>query len=135
MGLYSVLHPFSFSSDLNEVALKEAYWKFMDEQNSDDRLYLEIYDFVLVSEKDGIYEYELEMDDHYAKHYALSKLAEFISKAILPGSFVLLTEDTESGERGGYLVLTDAVHSVEWIPAVNGLPLDEFLKEEYGFGV
>ena len=130
MGYYSALHPFVFSSQLMEEELKKRYEDFMNAQDEDTRSYLEIYDFELLDRKDGAYRYSLRMDDYYAKHYALEKLAEFVSRVILPGTYTEIVDDGEDGERGGYLVLRDEVHQLTWYPMVGDTRLDDFVKQK-----
>lgn len=129
MSYYSTISAFGFRSRLTEVELKEAFDGFVQNLTGEDRDCMEIYEFSRISgpEKDGLYEYALEMGDYFAKHCADRRLAEFVSTVTAPGEYALVEFDGEDGEKWGYLILSNEVHDLSYETLVNGKPLHEFI--------
>lgn len=132
MSYYSTVGAFGFRSRLTEAELKNAFNRFVQNLTSEDRDCMGIYEFSRISgpEKDGLYEYALEMGDYFAKHYADRCLAEFVSRVIASGEYALVEFDGEDGEKWGYLVLSNEVHDLAYETLINGRPLYEFLDEK-----
>lgn len=130
MGYYSSVNRVTFESALTEAEIKEAFKKYIRESASNAD-YLEDYEFCCDSEKkEGLHEYTLEMGDYYAKHYADSDLAQFISEVIAPGKHSFIEFVGEDYERWGYLVLSNEVHCLTYETRVNGKTLSEFLSSK-----
>lgn len=132
MSYYSTIGAFEFCSRLTEAELKEAFDRFIQNLTGEDRDCMGIYEFSKTSgpEKDGLYEYALEMGDYFAKHCADRRLAEFISTVIAQGEYALVEFDGEDGEKWGYLVLSNEVDDLSYETLVNGKPLYEFIDEK-----
>lgn len=129
MSYYSTISAFEFRSRLTEAELKEAFDRFVQNLTDEDRDCMGIYEFSRTSgpEKDGLYEYALEMGDYFAKHYADRCLAEFVSTVIAGCEYALVEFDGEDGVKWGYLVLSNEVHDLAYETLVNGKPLHEFI--------
>ncbi|MCR4286747.1 MAG: hypothetical protein NUW09_01905 [Deltaproteobacteria bacterium] len=134
MSYYSTISAFDFHSRLTEAELKDAFDRFVQNLTGEDRDCMGIYEFSSTCgiEKDGLYEYALEMGDYLAKHYADRRLAEFVSTVIAGGEYALVEFDGEDGEKWGYLVLSNEVHDFSYETLVNGKPLHEFIDEKTG---
>ena len=132
MSYYSTISAFEFRSRLTEAELKEVFDRFVQNLTYEDRDCMGMYEFFRTSgpEKDGLYEYALEMGDYFAKHCADRRLAEFVSKVIAPCEYVLVEFDGEDGEKWGYLVLSNEVQDITYETMVNGKPLHEFIDEK-----
>lgn len=130
MGYYSSVNRVTFESALTEAEMKKVFEKYVCESASKAD-YLEDYEFCCDSEKkEGLYEYALEMGHYFAKHYAHSELALFISKVITPGKHSFIEFVGEDEERWGYLVLSNEVHDLTYETRINGKTLSEFLSSK-----
>jgi len=134
MSYYSTIRVSDFLSRLIEMEMKDAFNRFVQNLTDEDRDCMGIYEFARIrdTEKNGLYEYALEMGDYLAKHYADRCLAEFISTVIAPGEYALVEFEGEDGEKWGYLVLSRAVYDLAYETAVNGMPLHEFIDMKTG---
>ncbi len=132
MSYYSTISAFGFRSRLTEAELKEAFDRFVQNLTGEDSDSMGLYEFSRSSgpEKDGLYEYALEMGDYFAKHCADRRLAEFVSKVIASSEYALVEFDGEDGEKWGYLVLSNEVEDITYETMVNGKPLHEFIDEK-----
>lgn len=132
MSYYSTISAFGFRSRLTEAELKEVFDRFVQNLTDEDRDCMGMYEFFRTSgpEKDGLYEYALEMGDYFAKHCADRRLAEFVSTVIASSEYALVEFDGEDGEKWGYLVLSNEVHDLSYETLVNGKPLHEFIDEK-----
>lgn len=131
MSYYSTISAFGFRSRLTEAELKEAFDRFVQNLTGEDRDCMGMYEFFRSSglEKDGHYEYALEMGDYFTQHCADRRLAEFVSTVIAPSEYALVEFDGEDGKKWGYLVLSNEVHDLSYETMVNGMPLNEFIEE------
>lgn len=129
MSYYSTISAFEFRSRLTEAELKEAFERFVQNLIGEDRDCMGLYEFSRITgpEKDGLYEYALEVGDYFAKHYADRRLAEFVSTVIARGEYALVEFDGEDDEKWGYLVLSNEVQDLSYETMVNGMPLHEFI--------
>jgi len=129
MSYYSTISAFGFRSRLTEAELKEVFDRFVQNLTYEDRDCMGIYEFSRSSgpEKDGLYEYALEMGDYFAKHCADRRLAEFVSTVIASSEYALVEFDGEDGEKWGYLVLSNEVQDLSYETMVKGMPLHEFI--------
>lgn len=132
MSYYSTISAFGFRSRLTEAELKEVFDRFVQNLTDEDRDCMGIYEFSKTSgpEKDGLYEYAIEMGDYFAKHCADRRLAEFVSTVIAPCEYALVEFDGEDGEKWGYLVLSNEVQDLAYETLANGKPLHEFIDEK-----
>jgi len=86
--------------------------------------YLDFYIWKMDSDKDGLRWFSIDMEDWYAKHYADSGLAKFISSVIAPGASCILDFSGEDGGQWGYYIQAKTVKDIEYVRMVDGKPIE-----------
>lgn len=128
MGYYSEITATTFKSRLNQEEMKAAWNSFVESQpDCNDKFYLSIYDIRYADSR----EYEIYMDDYFAKHYASRALAEFISSTIELKSYCKIEFVGEDGEIWGWLVLQGEVNPIAYEQHVCGQPITSFIESRH----
>lgn len=129
MGYYSNMIATSFVSLLNPQKMSKQWKQYLNSQNNNDMHYLEIYKINLIKKIDDYYEYAIEMDDYYAKHYASDSLATFVQTVIAPQKYCVIEFEGEDSSKWGYLILNNSVYNIDYVAYVAGMPMHDFIKQ------
>jgi hypothetical protein len=125
MGFYSTLQRSDTVKTLLSIEEFMNKWNQAIEaiKGTAEEGYLDFYIWKMDSDKDGFRFFSIDMDDRYAKHYADSELAEFISGVIAPGASCILEFTGEDGGQWGYYVQPETVKDIEYVRMVDGKPI------------
>lgn len=132
MGYYSHMSASTFFSSLPPEKMKEAWEDFKACLKNDNVFYLGIYGLATLTSDGGNageWEYEIIMEDTYAKHYEDELLAKFISSVIANGKHMIIEFEGEDASKWGWLILSEELHEIEYIRYVGGAPLSDFIKQ------